>query len=630
MTQEELEASSLRGPDDELAPLGDAAPTVPAAPPSPVAPNPAAAFDTPEYGPPAPDPTDAIAAKLPPAPGGIPTRDGGAEWPPAVPGQASGNVGSPGSPIPQAPEAIPGTTADVKDAMGKEKDAREEALKAQQDQLEAGQDIAGAKDEAATARSQAAAESVKHAEAIQAQYDKADAAAAQQIQQTQAALKNFKFKDYWADKSSAQRVISSLGVALGALGSGLTKTPNYALQILDKEMDRDHQAQVDNLNQLSDQAVQAHTGLQDSRAARTKAMADLTLADAGKDKLIASQLEEAAARSGDQNYKNVLTAQAAKLREESQGKEVEASKMLRTMNLADQHAQIEAEHLKAQDEYLKQHGEYFEKGGAKGHRGSGTGVGGGGDTGTISQYIKDHPDDQPGAYKLAERLGYHGKKGVDLVDKLQNDYKTGKSKKDEDESTVVRDDNGKPIGRVPTGKGGAQGFATRDADYSRAQEQLEALQKDIDENGSRVFLPSAVKRRNTLMHNAGIGVATVSPLGKTDEAMKAEMGSIGEGGSWSLMGANPEAVTNKINELKTQRQKYRNETLIPMKADEAARYQPDAQPTRQVGPGGKPFDATPRDPAKMDRARKAIASKSATPDQKANATAYLRALGESP
>lgn len=565
MTDAELEASSQRGPDDELVPYGEAAPAAPLAPSSPVTPEPALDAMTPAA---APDQTDALMAGLPPAPAGIPTRDGGAEWPPAVPSQAPGNVGPPGSPLPQDAAAAPGTTADVKDAMGKEKDAREEALKAQKDQLEAGQDIAGAKDEAATARSQAAAESVKHAEAIQKQYDDADAKAQQQIQQTQAALKNFKFKDYWADKSSAQHVVSALGVAMGALGAGLTHTPNYALQILDKAMDRDHQAQVEHLNQLSDQQVMARTGLQDSRTARTRALADLSLGDAAKDKLIASQLEEAAARSSDQNYKNVVTAQVAKLREESQGKEVEAAKTLRSMNLADQHAQIEAEHLKAQDEYLRQHGAYFDKKAKHGAGGAG-----GGDTSQISQFIKDHPNDQPGAYAIAEKLGYRGKKGVDLVDKLQNDYKKGAAGAAEDEQTIVRDDNGKPIGRVPTGRGGAQGFATRDADYSRAQEQLEALKRDIDEHGSRVFLPDAVKRRNTLMHNAGIGVATVSPLGKTDEAMKAEMGSIGEGGSWSLMGANPDAVSNKIQELKTQRQKYRNETLIPLKGDEAARYQ---------------------------------------------------------
>jgi hypothetical protein len=154
--------------------------------------------------------------------------------------------------------------------------------------------------------------------------------------------------------------------------------------------------------------------------------------------------------------------------------------------------------------------------------------------------------------------------------------------KAEGEATAVRDEKGNVIGHVPSGRGGAQAFATRDADYARAEKQLEALHKDILENGERVLLPEAVKRREVLKHNADIAVATVSPLGKTDEAMKAEQASIGDSGAYTLTGANPEAVANKLSELREQRQRYRNETLIPVRSG--------APPT----PGAAAAPETPR------------------------------------
>jgi hypothetical protein len=336
-----------------------------------------------EYGPPAPDPTDAIAAGLPPAQPGIPTRDQDQEIAPAVPREAPGNVGTPGAPIAQPPEATPGTTADVKDAQDKEKAAREESEKAQTDQMAAGQDVAAAQAEAAQKREAIAAEHIKQAQVIQDQYDQADKSAQAQVAQTQQALKDFKFKDYWADKSSAQRVLSSLGVALGAFGAGLTKTPNYALEILNRDMDRDHQQQVEHLNQLTNEEVMARTGIDDSRAARQRAMADLTLTDAAKDKMIASQLETAAAKSTDENYRNTVTAQVAKLHAEAAAKNTDAVKQLRTMNLGDQQAALaakkeasEEEARRAQEEYERQHGAYWANGGAKGKHGSGGGAGG--------------------------------------------------------------------------------------------------------------------------------------------------------------------------------------------------------------------------------------------------------------
>lgn len=144
-------------------------------------------------------------------------------------------------------------------------------------------------------------------------------------------------------------------------------------------------------------------------------------------------------------------------------------------------------------------------------------------------------------------------------------------KQEKEDQTAVRDESGNVIGHVPTGRGGAQGFATRDADYGRAIDQLQALADHVKKHGDRVG-PMHAKDRDTLYNNAAIGVATVSPLGKTNESVELEKGSIGNSGVPSIkhpmdvvMGANLPAIENKIREMKEQRERYRKQTLIPTK-----------------------------------------------------------------
>jgi hypothetical protein len=154
----------------------------------------------------------------------------------------------------------------------------------------------------------------------------------------------------------------------------------------------------------------------------------------------------------------------------------------------------------------------------------------------------------------------------------------------------VFDAQGNLLGRVTNGRGGAQAFMTRDADYSRAQAQLEALRKDIETNGERVFGGDAIKRRQSLLHDAKIAVATVSPLGKTNEAMEQEGGSIGAnhgliGGM--IVGDNPEAVTSKIKQLKEQQHLYRQQGLIPVEGGKSV------APTTSIPKGAGPSAPEP-------------------------------------
>lgn len=413
------------------------APSAPVVAPNGVGPLPPSAVPIvppPEYGPPAPDPTDAIAAGLPPAQPGIPTRDQDQEIAPAVPREAPGNVGTPGAPNAQPADASPGTTGDVKDKLDAEAKARGETTEAQG---RVGEDEQEKKDAQAQAATEAREEAQKHiatAQAIQDQYDQADKATQDQIGQMRAARQNFKLKDYWADKSGFQHAISALGVALGAFGSGLTKTPNYALQILDKKMDDDHRNQVDQLNKLSDDEMQARTGLQDSQKARALALANVDVGHADRLKLVAAKLEERSATADDLNYKNTLAAKAAELRQKAAESDTDATKGLRAMNLQDQAAQLagrkeksEEEYQRAQEEYLKEHGQYFANGGAKGRHG--TGDGGGASRGAaaeeLSKRIEAGKDGKP--LSESEMIGaanelhvpLNGKAGVTTLDTIR-------------------------------------------------------------------------------------------------------------------------------------------------------------------------------------------------------------------
>lgn len=353
MTDEELLAAGRGLGDPALeASVLDAGPApAPEAvvPSSPVAPNPAAAFDQtpPEFGPPAPGPTDAIAAGLPPVPPGIPTSDPDKQWPPPVPSGAPGMV-QPGQPAPAAQTGLPGALADAKTA-------REAANAADMESYNAGLASRDAASAASDEKATLAADRLSDEEKIKAQYDKADGIAAQEIAKTKEALAGFKFRDLWAGKSTVQKIGSALSTALLAIGAGMMKTPKFAIEILDKEMDDDHKKQVEHLNQLNDQAVMARTGLQDSRAARAKALSDIQLGYAQKDRVVAAQFTAAADRAKSAAGAADANAYAAKLTQRAADSEVTAQKILSEYQLKADAEKARTNELNAQAEMERAH-----------------------------------------------------------------------------------------------------------------------------------------------------------------------------------------------------------------------------------------------------------------------------------
>lgn len=421
----------------------------------------------------------------------------------------------------------------------------------------------------------------------QADYD----ARVKEYDRQYAALKGMHETDFYADKSTGFKIAAAISIALGAVSQAFGGK-NVGAELIGKEIEAHAARQRNEIVNQREIVEKAHVGTEGAKAEADRQ--SLLWETAAYDRA-AHEVQARASQFGGQEERQKAAVVAAQLEAKSAEKKALLLKMTGEQVVTDTGRQTEADRLAAIAAQAKA------KSKTKGTGGGGTGAG----VSEISAFIKANPDDQPGAYALADRLGYRGKKGVDLVDKLQNDYTKAKANAAEDESTAVREKGAdgviRIVGHVPTGRGGAQGFATRDADYARAAKQLEALKKDIEENGERVFLPEAVKRRTTLKHNADIAVATVSPLGKTDEAMKAEAGSIGSSGAYSLTGANPEALDNKIEELKGQRQRYRDETLIPVKQVAAPSYREQAigaaQKAQDARKGGAPAALPPGLPA---------------------------------
>lgn len=331
--------------------------------------------------------------------------------------------------------------------------------------------------------------------------------------------RNFQIHDFLKERSTAEVIKSKIFTAFGAFGQGLVGGDNPALENIKMALDHDFKIQAQQLGQREKFAERKRAGA-------------TSLSEEYKSDLAALQLKQAAATD----------AVAA---------EAKAQLIRNGATVADAENNAMVKNLKKQALDLRASGQE----------------------------------------KLWQAQASLAMSGAHLALARETAEGNREAKKaaadDKKENTEVRagkdDPSGKPagapLGHVPSGKGGAQAFATRDSDYARALQQLDVYHKDILENGERPITPAAIKRRETLKHNADIAVATVSPLGKTDEAMKAESGSIGSGGTGIggfIMGANPEAVASKISELKEQRQRYREETLIPMKGG--------AGPT----PGGAP------------------------------------------
>jgi hypothetical protein len=149
-----------------------------------------------------------------------------------------------------------------------------------------------------------------------------------------------------------------------------------------------------------------------------------------------------------------------------------------------------------------------------------------------------------------------------------------------DETDVVRDENGIPRWHVQKGRGGVVGFTQQDAAIKNAVDALSTLK------ASGKTIPSSALYKNPEYDNARIALGGVSALGKNEEALEAESGTLRSG----LLGRiDPAAIDAKIAELTARRETNRKESLRPLTPDELRAFGV-AGPgqTAMVTPGATP------------------------------------------
>jgi hypothetical protein len=142
---------------------------------------------------------------------------------------------------------------------------------------------------------------------------------------------------------------------------------------------------------------------------------------------------------------------------------------------------------------------------------------------------------------------------------VQEGGKTGKGAAED--RAAVYDKYGKYLGDVTSGKGGAQAFATRDANYDEAIEKGKALLKKFPEGG--VTLTDTASKG--AIANAIAAAVTVTNLPKNEETMHLEAQTMGvTQGPLGTSYVNPEVLRKWIAQKEETRNNYRTQGLQTM------------------------------------------------------------------
>lgn len=132
---------------------------------------------------------------------------------------------------------------------------------------------------------------------------------------------------------------------------------------------------------------------------------------------------------------------------------------------------------------------------------------------------------------------------------------------------IFYDKQGNAVGLVAKGRGGAQAFATRDANFQDALDKMQAYKAYIDKIGGRPRSLAEIKQARVLYKSAGLAVGAVSPNGTTKEAQENEAATLGPDPSsitgWA-QGPMASAVGDKIKQVQTLKDDYRTQMLRPL------------------------------------------------------------------
>lgn len=217
----------------------------------------------------------------------------------------------------------------AKEAVKLYQDATEASIKANQEKI--GFETARANEAAALKES-----ALKDLEAMDAENKARDQRVVEEMnmqqarmRQAQEQLSNYKFQDFFQGRDGA-RVMAGISIALGAVGSALTKGPNYALEIINNAIDNDLAQQQANYNKLKGTFEGEQTLYGQLKQRRLDDLQAFQIAKKTRLDQAALQVEAASEKVSDAEAKNRATMIANALRQEGAKAMMAATEGLKT------------------------------------------------------------------------------------------------------------------------------------------------------------------------------------------------------------------------------------------------------------------------------------------------------------
>jgi len=122
---------------------------------------------------------------------------------------------------------------------------------------------------------------------------------------------------FWETRTTGQKVSAAIGLILGGIGAGLTHGPNYAMQVIDKSIDRDIEAQKFNLQQGKNKLAFYMQQTGDLVSASQLAKADALTVSASQMQSALSNMGASAAAPDAEKAIGALNMQASQLRQQA-------------------------------------------------------------------------------------------------------------------------------------------------------------------------------------------------------------------------------------------------------------------------------------------------------------------------
>lgn len=188
----------------------------------------------------------------------IPVIKRGGTPPTQAPTISGGGVGAPTGPAqPKPPSAADEYLKMLQDTQKRQDERADKVVNAFEAQQLAEREknvaVAAGKLEATATAEKQLQESNARLAAARAQSDDAD----RESQRRALELANRKIDPdrYWHQKSTGERILGAIALAIGTFGSAISKTPNYAFQMVENSIDRDIAAQREDIQNAKDSAA---------------------------------------------------------------------------------------------------------------------------------------------------------------------------------------------------------------------------------------------------------------------------------------------------------------------------------------------------------------------------------------